>query len=206
MEKTQNIQHWYIATYPKDELGPDIPNEWTFPKLWHALNNSNKTIQEFSIILDWSDSIIRERVFAELAERENVEYDVIYELWLKAAKEEREEKLYTADMKNGIINASLNFVKIQSELLIEALDEISNDCNAKDEKIIGKAQYYMQWLSNGIVNKRIKEIPQYTDILKCSTDIEKIARNNNFFSDQLNVLDMTGSILYFLGTSLKKDQ
>ena len=112
MEKTQNIQHWYIATYPKDELGPDISNEWTFPKLWHALNNSNKTIQEFSIILDWSDSIIRERVFAELAERKNVEYDVIYELWLKAAKEEREEKLYTADMKNGIINASLNFLTL----------------------------------------------------------------------------------------------
>ena len=72
------IKEWYIKEYPTDELGAEINNEITFEDLFVALD---KDVYE---ALGVGDSIIRERCFDKLAEIMNVDYDYIFEKWLRA--------------------------------------------------------------------------------------------------------------------------
>lgn len=86
--KIGNIRKWYNATYPTDDLYTEIPEDWTFIKLWHAFNTRKKTKKQVSMILDWPDTIIRERTFSELSERKNVDYDFLYYAWLHTSEQE----------------------------------------------------------------------------------------------------------------------
>ena len=72
------IKEWYMKEYPTDELGAEINNEITFKDLFVALD---KDVYE---VLGVGDSIIRERCFEKLAEIMNVDYDYIFEKWLRA--------------------------------------------------------------------------------------------------------------------------
>ena len=74
MKITDTFKDYYIATYPTDDLGLELSNA-TFLEI----------LANFYSLYDWlgvSDSVIRERLFIALAEILDVEYDVIYELWL----------------------------------------------------------------------------------------------------------------------------
>jgi len=70
-----NIKNWYKSEFTTDELGEEINPTATFEELKNNLPN----VYDY---LDVRDSIVRERVFSELAERTNVDYDVIYYKWL----------------------------------------------------------------------------------------------------------------------------
>lgn len=72
------IKEWYMKEYSTDELGAEINNEITFEDLFAALD---KDVYE---ALGVGDSIIRERCFDKLAEIMNVDYDYIFEKWLRA--------------------------------------------------------------------------------------------------------------------------
>ena len=72
------IKEWYMKEYPTDELGAEINNEITFEDLFVALD---KDVYE---VLGVGDSVIRERCFEKLAEIMNVDYDYIFEKWLRA--------------------------------------------------------------------------------------------------------------------------
>ena len=78
-EKTR-IKEWYMKTYPTDELGVEINNEITFEDLFVVLDTYKDVYEALNV---W-DSIVRERVFGKLAEIMNVDYDYIFEQWLKA--------------------------------------------------------------------------------------------------------------------------
>ena len=78
-EKTR-IKEWYIKEYPTDELGVEIDNEITFEDLFVVLDTYKDVYEALNV---W-DSIVRERVFSKLAEIMNVDYDYIYEQWLKS--------------------------------------------------------------------------------------------------------------------------
>lgn len=78
-EKTK-IKEWYIKEYPMDELGVEIDNEITFEDLFVVLD----TYKDVYKALNVCDSIVRERTFSKLAEIVNVDYDYIYEQWLRA--------------------------------------------------------------------------------------------------------------------------
>lgn len=71
----ENIKNWYKSEFTTDELGEEINPTATFEKLKNNLPNVYG-------YLHVTDSIVRERVFSELAERMNVDYDVIYTKWL----------------------------------------------------------------------------------------------------------------------------
>jgi len=71
----ENIKNWYKSEFTTDELGEEINPNATFEELKNNLPN----VYDY---LKVGDSIIRERVFSELAERMNVDYDVIYTKWL----------------------------------------------------------------------------------------------------------------------------
>ena len=77
-EKTK-IKEWYIKEYPTDELGVELNNEITFYDLFVVLDTYKSVYEALNV---W-DSIVRERVFSKLAEIMSVDYDYIYEQWLK---------------------------------------------------------------------------------------------------------------------------
>lgn len=77
-EKTK-IKEWYVKEYPMDELGVELNQDITFYDLFVVLDTYKSVYEALNV---W-DSIVRERVFGKLAEIMNVNYDYIYEQWLK---------------------------------------------------------------------------------------------------------------------------
>lgn len=77
-EKTK-IKEWYIEKYPTDELGVELNDNITFYDLFIVLDTYKSVYEALNV---W-DSIVRERVFGKLAEIMQVDYDYIYEQWLK---------------------------------------------------------------------------------------------------------------------------
>lgn len=71
-----SIKVWYNANYV-DELGESMNNVSTFNDLYKALQIG----MDVYVVLGVGDSIIRERVFGELAKLKGVDYDVIYDMW-----------------------------------------------------------------------------------------------------------------------------
>lgn len=78
--KNTRIKDWYIKEYSTDELGVEINNEITFEDLFNVLDTYKDVYEALGV---W-DSIVRERVFDRLAKIMNVDYDYIYEQWLRS--------------------------------------------------------------------------------------------------------------------------
>lgn len=75
--KTETIREWYMKEYPTDECGKKIKSDATFFSVLISMANGEDFFEKV-----YCDSIIRERVFAELSKRLNCDYDDIYYLWL----------------------------------------------------------------------------------------------------------------------------
>lgn len=82
-KKAEKIRDWYIAAYPEDELGLELNPNITFTGIFNFLRKPYKGVYVYDV-LGVGDSLIRERVFARLAEIRKVDYDVIYDMWLAA--------------------------------------------------------------------------------------------------------------------------
>lgn len=74
-----NIKEWYEKTYPTDELGREIDDSITFANVLLGIAQGAEVYD----IIGLSDSLIRERIFAEIAARMGCDYNVIYNLWLE---------------------------------------------------------------------------------------------------------------------------
>ena len=75
------VKEWYKEEYPDDDMGDDIDPEITFDDVFEALDS----YQDIYDVLGVGDSIIRERVFTKLADLMGVDYDYVYDHWLKGA-------------------------------------------------------------------------------------------------------------------------
>ena len=75
------IKEWYLKEYPDDEVGEELYDDITFYDLFEAMDKY-KNVYEFLGGFD-IDTIVRERIFIKLAEIMNVDYDYVYEQWLK---------------------------------------------------------------------------------------------------------------------------
>ena len=73
--ETTLIKQWYTTKYPSDDLGEEIRSNITFEDLFRSMDNY-EDVYEFMGIYD---SVIRERVFVELAAIMGVDYDYIYQ-------------------------------------------------------------------------------------------------------------------------------
>lgn len=73
-----DIKEWYKATYKDDELGDRINDDASWSDLWEKL------CKGFDIydVIGVEDSVVRERLFEELAEILECDYDVVYYTWL----------------------------------------------------------------------------------------------------------------------------
>jgi len=74
-----NIKEFYLSEYPTDELGVELIETATFVGLLDVLHNNTKDVYDY---IGVGDSLVRERVFARLAEILEMPYDYIYNLWL----------------------------------------------------------------------------------------------------------------------------
>lgn len=78
--KMDNIKRWYLEVFQDDDLGSEISDNATFEDLKYAIENGNDIYN----VIQVEDSVIRERLFRELAYIENVCYDDIYDSWLNS--------------------------------------------------------------------------------------------------------------------------
>lgn len=85
--KNINIQDIYRQHYPQDKEGLFINNEANLLDLVDAIV---KDIDVFSVIL-FRDSIVRERLFVELSNMLDVNYNVIYDTWLGIRAEQNKD-------------------------------------------------------------------------------------------------------------------
>jgi len=79
-----NIKEYYMNAYPTDELGVELNENSTFVGLLDVLNTQSVNddsdyVYEYIGVVD---SIVRERLFSNLALVLNKPYDYVYNLWL----------------------------------------------------------------------------------------------------------------------------
>lgn len=76
-----NVKKWYLGAYPTDAEGADdIRPDATFAGCFNCLDDYG----DIYVYLGYGvDSIVRERVFAQLAELIGVNYDYIYKQWMR---------------------------------------------------------------------------------------------------------------------------
>lgn len=77
--KDKPIKEWYIKEYPDDELALEIDDNITFDEVYHAMKMGN----DFYDTIGVDDSIVRERIFDEIAYILHKPYDEIFHLWLE---------------------------------------------------------------------------------------------------------------------------
>ena len=75
-----NIKEFYLNEYPTDELGAEINEKATFAGLITELFGGHNVYDYIGV----GDSLVRERLFAELAKQLNKPYDFVYNMWLNA--------------------------------------------------------------------------------------------------------------------------
>lgn len=71
------VKDWYLSEYPNDEIGNEINPKITFNDIREIID-SHKNIYKF---LGVTDSLVRQRIFSELAKDLNVNYEVVYDAW-----------------------------------------------------------------------------------------------------------------------------
>ena len=69
------VKDWYTAKFPSDSYGDLINDALTFGDVLQHLNNN--------ACVTFGDSVVRERIFGELAEIMDVDYMDIYHKWLR---------------------------------------------------------------------------------------------------------------------------
>jgi hypothetical protein len=74
-----NIKEFYLNEYPTDELGIELNDNITFAGLVTELFGGDDVYKYIGVY----DSLVRERLFSELANQLNKPYDYVYNLWLK---------------------------------------------------------------------------------------------------------------------------
>lgn len=74
----EHVRDWYMRAFPDDELGAQIAPSLTFDDALTAVPRGGG----FYDALGVGDSVVRERVFEELAERNSLTYEDVYEAWL----------------------------------------------------------------------------------------------------------------------------
>ena len=79
---SSGLRRYYVETFPSDDMGTDINPKATFRGLYKALEE-HKDVYEY---IGVGDSLVRERLFSELADIKGVRYNKIYDMWMGYAK------------------------------------------------------------------------------------------------------------------------
>jgi hypothetical protein len=74
------IKEFYLKNYPTDDMGEDINSEATFEGLFHVLERYGDVYDYIGV----GDSLVRERLFDELAYIIGISYAQVHEQWSMA--------------------------------------------------------------------------------------------------------------------------
>ena len=78
---TNNVKKFYTTKFPTDEIGETLNPDITFEDVMGCLI-CGEGDNLYNLLGGDADSIVRERIFEALATRYEVDYDIIYELWI----------------------------------------------------------------------------------------------------------------------------
>jgi len=78
----KQLKEFYLETYPTDELGQEISSDATFKGLLDTLENYEDAYYYIGV----GDSLVRERLFDELASRMGMTYQQVYDQWILSAE------------------------------------------------------------------------------------------------------------------------
>ena len=78
MRDMMSIKEYYMNNYPTDELGVELNEKATFTGLVTILFGDMDVYNYIGV----GDSLVRERLFEELAKQLNKPYDYVYNMWL----------------------------------------------------------------------------------------------------------------------------
>lgn len=92
-----NVRKWYIENYPQDDLGQEINPSTTMGEIYA------QPWRVYDLTID--DSLIRERIFEELSNRHNIDYDLIYYAWVYGKHNPKSQRNWAAFIC-GILTAS----------------------------------------------------------------------------------------------------
>lgn len=73
------IKAWYLEKYPTDDVGNTLNDDITFSGAYNCLLDGNDI---YSYLGGDADSVVRERLFTELARIYKKDYNYFYDLWL----------------------------------------------------------------------------------------------------------------------------
>ena len=79
----ETLKAFYVREYPDDDLGEFLDDKNTFEDLRVALITGRDV---YDLMGEADDSVIRERLFSELAKRLGVKYSLIYNMWVGTPK------------------------------------------------------------------------------------------------------------------------
>ena len=79
---TRSVRDWYVAAFPTDDLGPEIPANLTFANVDMAIDAGWDV---YALLGGAADSVIRERVFGEIDVMFGGMKESCYDRWMKAA-------------------------------------------------------------------------------------------------------------------------
>lgn len=143
-----NVREWYQSTFPEDDLGSSINSELSFSSLYQQLG-----YEDIYNILGVGDSVVRERIFSELAIREDEDYDHIYNLaFEKPPVSVYNKELYS--IENGILkfegyfNANEELEMIQYSVTVPVGDWSEINVNRD------KAEEYLKSLTDGVTQTK----------------------------------------------------
>ena len=72
------VKKFYIKAFPTDDYGPELNDKVTFEDVYTRMCKG----EDFYEIVGVSDSLVRERIFQEMADRLGADYDDIYDIWI----------------------------------------------------------------------------------------------------------------------------
>lgn len=72
------VRDWYMRRFPTDELGDEIDETITFRETVRRMLDGD----EFYGVIGVGDSVVRERLFDEIAARIGCDYGDVYDAWL----------------------------------------------------------------------------------------------------------------------------
>lgn len=75
----QSVREWYMSAYPEDDLGREIDPSFSFMGARFGIDEGDG----FYLALGVGDSLVRERVFEELAGRLGLEYGQVFDAWVQ---------------------------------------------------------------------------------------------------------------------------
>lgn len=129
--RSDSVHVWYRSAFPEDGLGEKIDPDLTFREAEEAIALGGG----FYDALGVGDSVVRERVFGEIARRDGIDYGDVYEAWSEKRalpgpdieKHEKKVDIVAADLSAALEGSAADFEATIDVLLDSCLGRDDSD-------------------------------------------------------------------------------